>query len=102
MAGSRSHYWDLTCRQCGGWAVGPPAGSHSVKVRVELVAGYRTSQSRYTARLVWAPSCSFRREAGLLLSVGVDWGWWFAESFHFHLRFKGFVNKISLVLYTNK
>ena len=75
MAGSRSHYWDLTCRHCGGWAVGPPAGSHSVKVRVELVAGYRTSQSRYTARLVWAPSCSFRREAGLLLSVGVEWGW---------------------------
>ena len=26
----------------------------------------------------------------------------FAESFHFRLRFKGFVNKISHSLYTNK
>ena len=26
----------------------------------------------------------------------------FAESFHFHLRYKGFVNKISHLLYTNK
>ena len=76
--------------------------SHGVKVRVELVAGYRTSQSHYTARLVWAPSCSFPREPGLLLSVGVDWGWWFAESFHFRLRFKGFVNKIILLLYMKK
>ena len=28
--------------------------------------------------------------------------WRFAESFHFHLRFKGFVNEISHSLYTNK
>ena len=28
--------------------------------------------------------------------------WCFGESFHFHLRFKGFVNKIRHLLYTNK
>ena len=28
--------------------------------------------------------------------------WRFAKSFHFHLRFKGFVNKISHLLYTDK
>ena len=102
VAGSRPHNWGHTCCCCGGWALGPPAGSPGVKVRVELVAGYRISQSPYTARLVWAPSCFFPREAGLLLSVGVDWGWCFAESFHFRLGFKGFVNKISLLLYMNK
>ena len=33
---------------------------------------------------------------------GLQLGSYFAKSFHFRLRFKGFVNKISHLLYTRK